>query len=443
MKRYLSFWLLLLLCLPMSAITADPLTPAVAALLTAARQGDNAKIQTLIKQGVDVNATVVNLNYNALMIAAQMNHPATVKLLLDHGASANLSVLGSTPLLLASAGFVNILAGALPPNPQKETSAWQHGYYDIIRLLIDRGADVKMSDIQGGTALLYAAYGCDAKTLQLLLRHGADVNARTSDGNTILMRAGSPPWPDRVTKVKLLLAWGADINAKNAKGDTALILAKQAHQADVVKVLEAELAKRKKTEPAVSAAAALPLLQGARDVLDRAHQASNLAELNGDLTNESAASMGFSLAMMAEAMNSSFSLNETPEEASASAKAVQANAASLINRYSLTEKTIRDLNESGTLPPGSSVQGHELLTEALALCDTYEKTHSPDKDGSLSTQFGKNVFPASRDCDFEVLSLTRVRITPRRASISPIEARLEAGQWHLDIGNKWPKQLQL
>ena len=266
-RRPLLFVLICLLCLTLGAVKADPLTSSVIAFLTAARQGDNAKIQTLIQQGVDVNAIDVNMGYDALMIAAQMNHPATVKLLLDYGAFVDspspYTRRNGSPLLLASDGFANILGGAKPPvlkrsgtqrpsqieirKPHQDLIKWRHGYYDIIQLLIDRGADVKARGIDGSTPLLHAAFGCDAQTLQLLLQHGADVNARTSDGDTSLMNAAILPWPDSSAKVKLLLAWGADISAKNKNDDTALTFVKQAHQVDVLKVLETELAKRKAT----------------------------------------------------------------------------------------------------------------------------------------------------------------------------------------------------
>ncbi len=236
---------------------------SVTALLSAAKRGDNAKIQTLIRQGVDINAIDSGMGFTALMLAAQMNHLATVKLLLDKGALVDspnpYTGHAATPLQLASYGWANILGGAVSPvqkEPKTRTNAeswqkamlkWRHGYFNIIKLLIERGADVKVRGSDGSTPLLHAAYGCDAQTLQLLLEHGADVNAATSGRDGILtplMNAAILPWPDSADKVKLLLAWGANISAKNEKGDTALSLTRQMRQKDVVKVLEAELARR-------------------------------------------------------------------------------------------------------------------------------------------------------------------------------------------------------
>lgn len=50
-----------------------------------------------------------------------------------------------------------------------------------------------------------------------LLAAGADVDARTDDGQTALFRASN------VAAVKALAAGGADVNAKDDNGDTALM----------------------------------------------------------------------------------------------------------------------------------------------------------------------------------------------------------------------------
>ena len=59
----------------------------------------------------------------------------------------------------------------------------------------------------------------NTKMVELLVKAGANVNARRNDGSTLLMEAASAL---RVTNVKLLLALGADPNLRNQRGDTAL-----------------------------------------------------------------------------------------------------------------------------------------------------------------------------------------------------------------------------
>lgn len=59
----------------------------------------------------------------------------------------------------------------------------------------------------------------NTKMIKLLVKAGADVNARVSGGSTLLMQAASGL---RLTNVKLLLSLGADPNLSNPRGDTAL-----------------------------------------------------------------------------------------------------------------------------------------------------------------------------------------------------------------------------
>jgi len=269
-----AFLLVLLLCLYPIHTIAEPSSSAVTAFFDAVRQGNNIKLQNLIKSGADVNAMEPGTGYTALMLAAQTNDLAMVKLLLNHGAlvdspNSNTGCDG-TPLLLAAYGWVNTTAVMSPrlkapqfklpasrvdsQRWQRQLLEWRHGYFNIVQTLIEHGADVNARAKDRGFPLLHAAMGCDVQTIQLLLKHGADVNANNAAAFspdspiTSLMAVAAGSWPggtDSVKKVKLLLAWGADINMRTKNGDTALTFAKKAHQASVVKVLEAELKKRK------------------------------------------------------------------------------------------------------------------------------------------------------------------------------------------------------
>jgi ankyrin repeat protein len=64
---------------------------------------------------------------------------------------------------------------------------------------------------------------------RLLIEHGADVNARMSDGKTALMFAAMF---DRTEIIELLLEHGADASLQAGDGSTALSLA-QAMGADI------------------------------------------------------------------------------------------------------------------------------------------------------------------------------------------------------------------
>jgi ankyrin repeat protein len=80
------------------------------------------------------------------------------------------------------------------------------------------------------TALIAAACECAIATMnstydivRMLLEKGANANSQTSDGTTALMKAAAGF--GEVAIVELLLDYGADPAAKNKQGDTALTLA--------------------------------------------------------------------------------------------------------------------------------------------------------------------------------------------------------------------------
>ena len=55
--------------------------------------------------------------------------------------------------------------------------------FDVIRQLVEAGADVNMQDKRGCTALMRAAYGGYTELVNYLLEHGADKEMTDQDGN--------------------------------------------------------------------------------------------------------------------------------------------------------------------------------------------------------------------------------------------------------------------
>jgi hypothetical protein len=96
-------------------------------------------------------------------------------------------------------------------------AAWQ-GHIDAVRWLLARGAQVSRPDRQW-SALHYAVFAGHDEIAQLLIRAGADVNARSTNGSTVLMMAAREGHADLT---QILLARGADPGLRNDTGDTAL-----------------------------------------------------------------------------------------------------------------------------------------------------------------------------------------------------------------------------
>jgi ankyrin repeat protein len=84
---------------------------------------------------------------------------------------------------------------------------------------------------EGATPLMRAARAGDSAVMRLLLDKGADPKLTTKEGNTALMFAAGVGYRDKNTRgsesealeaLKVALAQGLDLNQANAKGETAL-----------------------------------------------------------------------------------------------------------------------------------------------------------------------------------------------------------------------------
>ena len=115
----------------------------------------------------------------------------------------------------------------------------------IAKILVDAGANPKLCDRTGRTALHHAVKMREAASVvQFLARLGADVNARAKDaGQTTPLLSAVDHYleekdrPETSTVIRILVHLGADINAADAKGDTALAIAAANNQAELIRLL--------------------------------------------------------------------------------------------------------------------------------------------------------------------------------------------------------------
>jgi ankyrin repeat protein len=111
------------------------------------------------------------------------------------------------------------------------------GRTEIVKRLLEKGADVTAENDAGWTALHQASDKGHTEIVAMLLEKGADVNAKNDYGYTALQSASR----EGHTKiVKMLLKKGADVNAKDKDGETALYWASRDGRADIVATLLAQ-----------------------------------------------------------------------------------------------------------------------------------------------------------------------------------------------------------
>jgi len=95
--------------------------------------------------------------------------------------------------------------------------------FEIAQILIDHGADINAKDYRGQTPLHFTGRSKNYKVARLLVKSGADVNAKDNYERTPLLYAvgsGSAGFGKKVPEV--LIESGADLTPKNQFGDTAL-----------------------------------------------------------------------------------------------------------------------------------------------------------------------------------------------------------------------------
>lgn len=110
-----------------------------------------------------------------------------------------------------------------------------HEQNDIVRLLLNAGADTNVSNRYGLTPLIQSALNGNGEIIALLLDAGADPNAVTLQGDTALMNAAKA---GSVQGVQALLDSGAEVDARDTHAyQTALMWAAAADSADVVSLL--------------------------------------------------------------------------------------------------------------------------------------------------------------------------------------------------------------
>ncbi|CAG8905457.1 unnamed protein product [Penicillium egyptiacum] len=119
---------------------------------------------------------------------------------------------------------------------QADTSFFHpsNGHLEVIKVLLDDGAEVTVTDNDGWTPVNAASSNRHLEVVKLLLENGADIGVANNDGWTPLYSAASNC---HLEVVKLLLNQGANISVVDKRGCTALHIAAEDGHVDVVKLL--------------------------------------------------------------------------------------------------------------------------------------------------------------------------------------------------------------
>lgn len=239
----------------------EMLTGGFTPLLYAVRENCMECVKSLVEAGADVNKPDPD-NVSPLILAILNMHFDVAKYLIERGADVNQwDYWGRTPLYAAA--DLNILPasarGDLP-------SLAKTSGIEIAKMLLDRGAEpnyaLKLAPpprnivndragdnpvmTTGGTPLQRAAYGGDVEMMRLLLERGADLTLGNIGGVTPMIALTNKGGTRNRTKdessvlkgMELLLKAGANINQKStATGETPLHTAVRMNWQSVVKFI--------------------------------------------------------------------------------------------------------------------------------------------------------------------------------------------------------------
>jgi ankyrin repeat protein len=145
------------------------------ALMAAAAHGRQKVVEYLVAKGADVNLSNKS-GWTPLVYAVSLQHFETARFLIEHGADINAR------FTYFQEGERTLLMQAVSSFDRDSRDKAQ----EIIKTLLDRGAEVNRQDAKGKSALMMAVMKKHADIVRLLLAHGADVSLRDSDGKSAL-----------------------------------------------------------------------------------------------------------------------------------------------------------------------------------------------------------------------------------------------------------------
>ena len=152
-------------------------------IFEAASIADIATIGKLIDQNPDQVNSFSPDGFTALGLASFFGHLEIVKLLLSKNADPNLAA--------------NNQFKVAPIH-----SACAVSNYDITEILIKNGADVNARQMEGVTPLHSAAHNGQTKLVKLLIDNGADINSKMDNGHTPLFMAEEKNFSETAALIK-------------------------------------------------------------------------------------------------------------------------------------------------------------------------------------------------------------------------------------------------
>lgn len=201
------------------SIYGRPFKTGITVLHLAAIKAPPSIIKLLLDAGADTNAVDVD-GFTPLGVAVEWISYSTVRMLLDAGADVNAHFCGRLTVLHIAVGGRDA---------------------EMMRILLSANPDLEAHDENGGTPLHWACRGfmlfmtpdmekASSELVRLLLDAGADVNARHSVSGDSPLHAlvqSKAEFSTIEAVVRILVEKGGNMDIKNIRGRTAYDVASQ------------------------------------------------------------------------------------------------------------------------------------------------------------------------------------------------------------------------
>lgn len=209
-------------------------------LMEAIRAGDKATLEALLSAEPSLLGFTAPNGSSVMLLSAYFGHPEVAEVFMRHGAKPDVfeaSALGNLEkvqrLVNSDRAFVNAFAtdGFYPLG-----LAAYFGHPSIVEFLLKNGAEVKLAarNTQKVTALHAGASRGGAEIVKMLLDAGADPNVKQERGFVPLHSAAAN---GNAAVVELLLKYGARADAKADDGKTPTDMAMAQGHKDLAEML--------------------------------------------------------------------------------------------------------------------------------------------------------------------------------------------------------------
>ena len=165
---------------------------------TAITNGDLVLLKSMIEGNKDLLESRIDTYFTPLNFASLEGKTDIVKYLVDKGADINTRDReGSIPLQNAAI----------------------KGYLDIVIILVEKGSDVNYKDDNDVTPLHFACMSGNYELVKYLIDNGANVRAVSKAGREPIFEAA---WGGNLEMIKFLESKGSDLKGINSNGNTPL-----------------------------------------------------------------------------------------------------------------------------------------------------------------------------------------------------------------------------